>query len=143
MRADRFLTAAQKKQPLSDKEVAELWTQFTEAYDDAQRSYDTSVRALAAGGIAVSATLAAAFDGLGAWGTWAVWLFGASLLLNTFSYWTAQRDVMKRLSDLGERKRAPEYGNWLTTFTTALNIAAGLALVIAGGCLAAYATTID
>lgn len=130
MRADRFMTDEQKKAPLTDDEVARLWPEFNEAHSESQRTFDTSVRTLAAAGIAVSATLAGAFGALGWSGDIAVCAFVTSLLLNLSSYGSAQIDMIRRLEAVVRRDRPGTFGSRWTPVTTALNTGSGIALFV-------------
>jgi hypothetical protein len=116
-----------------------LWEQFCEVHAEQQQSYDGSIRTLAAAGVAVTASLGTALDGLAGWGVAAIILFLTSLGLNLISYVTAQRDMKVRLESLAEHGLTDAVeGNIWTTWTTALNLGAGAALVVGGVCLAVF-----
>jgi hypothetical protein len=114
-----------------------LWEQFCEVHAKQQESYDSSIRALAAAGVAVTVSLGTALDGLTGLGTTAVILFLLSLGLNLVSYVTSQRDMTAPLNALRDEglTEAVE-GNCWTVATTLLNVAAGVALVGGGAFLA-------
>lgn len=114
-----------------------LWEQFCEVHAKQQESYDSSIRALAAAGVAVTVSLGTALDGLTGLGTVAVILFLVSLALNLLSYLTSQRDMTVRLNTLRDEglTEAVEGNGW-TLGTKILNGAAGAALVVGGVFLA-------
>ena len=83
MRFDKLLTDDDIGRPLSEHEADALWQQYVESFGEAQKNFDSSLRTLAAGGIAVSATLAAAFgERIDEAMAFAVVLFLASLIVN-------------------------------------------------------------
>jgi len=122
-----------------------LWEQFVDIYTDSQASFDTSVRAMAAGGVAVTVSLATALKELDLVGVVAVVAFLVSLGANIVSYETARRDMLERLSYLqgnaGSDKGGNEWGNRWTTWTTGLNYAAGLAVLAGGAFLVGFVWT--
>jgi hypothetical protein len=104
------------------------------------RTFDSTVRTLAAAGVGATVSLAAALHGLTGPGVAAVALFLASLTCNVVSYVTAQCDMKGRLDALrqaggGAYPKEVEGTKW-TRWTTGLNGAAGLALVAGGAVLA-------
>jgi hypothetical protein len=119
---------------LSAEDRRILWEQFVEVHGDSQKSYDTSVRILAAAGSATTASLATALHRLDGAGAGAFTLFLVSLGLNFVSYATAQGDMHGRLKSLRKHSTLyPPRNSW-TTATDVLNVLAGGTL-IAGGAL--------
>jgi hypothetical protein len=118
---------------LTDDERRILWEQYVDTYVESQRTYDSSVRTLAAAGVAVTVSLATALDQFGTPGKRAAAFFLASLLFNLISYATAQRDMSGRLDSLSRRddEGALEGNRW-TKLTHVLNFLAGAALIAAG-----------
>jgi hypothetical protein len=121
------LTAAQREK---------LWEQFVEEHGKAQEAYDTSLRALAGAGLAVTVSLGVALRELPTSGFWAAALFLIALLLNLGSYVSVQLDMRARMGALRVNPtsyQGAERSGW-TTLTWLANVGAGLALV-AGGLL--------
>lgn len=118
------------RQVLSEDERRTLWEQFTEVHAESQEAFDTSVRTLAAAGVAVTVSLATALKGLDGTGTAAVAAFVVSLSLNLLSFLTAQLDVRGRLASLRRGEAAGVDGNAWTVVTTILNLGAGAALIL-------------
>jgi hypothetical protein len=115
-----------------------LWEQFCDVYTDQQEAFDSSVRTLAAAGVAVTASLGTALDGLAGWGVAAIAVFLVSLGANLVSHVTSQFDMKARLNVLREgRMDGIERNRW-TTATTAFNVLAGVSLVAGGACLATF-----
>jgi len=89
---------------LTEQERQILRDQYIDAYDSSQRAYDVTVRTLAAAGIAVTASLGTASDGLGRLGGAAIACFVASLAANVASYVTAQNDMKAQIRDLDAQR---------------------------------------
>jgi hypothetical protein len=123
---------------LRDEDRRVLWEQFVEVYAESQESFDTSVRTLAAAGVAVTASLGTALGEFGRTGVAAAICFLVSLSFNIGSYATAQLDMRRRLWCLRNGKNDGVEGNWWTKGTTTLNMAAGGAFVAGGALLAAF-----
>jgi hypothetical protein len=121
---------------LTDEERLILWTQFVEIHGESQEAYDNSVRAIAAAGVGVTASLATALKGISSIGIAAIALFLMSLTLNLASYVTTQLDMTTRLGDLREGREDAGVTNGWTLATTFLNIFAGAAVVVGGALLA-------
>jgi hypothetical protein len=124
---------------LSPEERTALRQQYARVHASVQETFDSSVRALAAGGVAVTVTIATAaverFDG---WGWAALLSFLGSLACNVGSYVTAQKDMRARLALVRKFDvRGREETVW-TTRTFWLNVGAGVALVVGGLFLAAF-----
>lgn len=115
-----------------------LWEQFVGVYSEAQKTYDSSVRTLAAAGAAITVSLATALEGLSGSGEFAVFLFLVSLGLNLLSYVTVQFDMNVRLACLREDRDEGMEGNRWTQATRWLNVLAGVALVAGGTFLAIF-----
>jgi hypothetical protein len=138
MRLDRYLNDDDRRRPLSAEEADHLWDQWADAYGTAQASYDDSVRNLAAGGIAVSATLAAAFEAIGWTIAVAVTLFVLALFFNLISHGAAQLDIGHRLDATRRLERPGALGNRWTSVTTTLNVLAGVTVLGGGIALAVF-----
>jgi hypothetical protein len=123
---------------LTDEQRQTLREQFIEVYSEAQDSFDSSVRTLAAAGIAVTVSLAAALKDMPTAGKWAVGLFVVSLTLNLASYATSQWDMKRRIRSLHEKRDDEIEGNVWTTITHILNIAAGLTFISGAVVLAVF-----
>jgi hypothetical protein len=127
--------------PLSDDEQQILIEQFSDAYADAQNTYDGSIRWLAGGGAVVTTSIATALHKLGGIGTAAVVAFLVCLLVNLISYGTLQRDLTLRLRAVARRNRAGVGSNKWTLWTYVLNAVAGVVLIAGGVLLAVYVGT--
>jgi hypothetical protein len=121
------------QEKLSPEDRAALWRQYAQVHAQVQDTFDSSVRTLAAGGVAVTVTIAtAAVDRFDWWGAAAVAAFLFSLGTYVASFVTAQKDMRARLklvrvSDI----RGFDETCW-TTWTFRLNVGAGGFLVIGG-----------
>jgi hypothetical protein len=133
--------AGHDQQGLSEADRRIVWEQFVDVYAHSQESFDSSIRTLAAGGVAVTVSIAAAFEELGTAGLVAVFLFLISLSFNLGSHATEQLDMRARLDCLRERRADRIEGNGWTTTTTVLNVLAGAALVAGGVLLATFAAS--
>jgi hypothetical protein len=116
-----------------------LWEQFVEEHAKAQEQFDSSVRTLAAAGLAVTVSLATALKTLSGTGLAAVGLFLVSLGLNILSYVFAQLDMGARLTALGTTHgyKGAERSRW-TTVTWLVNVGAATALVGGGVLLVVF-----
>ncbi len=114
-----------------------LWEQFVEVHAESQHAYDNSIRAIAAAGVGVTASLATALHGFPPTGVAAIALFLASLSLNLVSYVTAQFDMTSRMDALKDSRDDIEGNGW-TKATTWLNVGAGVAVIGAGVLLALF-----
>jgi hypothetical protein len=126
---------------LSDEERRTLWEQFVEVYAHSQESYDSSIRTLAAAGVGVAVSLAAALESLNTAGVWAIVLFLSSLGWNLGSYATAQLDMRTRIACLRDDRHEGLEGNRWTVATRVMNVAAGAALIAGGGLLALFVSS--
>jgi uncharacterized membrane protein HdeD (DUF308 family) len=127
-------------QELTAEQRAKLWEQFVVEHGKAQEAYDASVRALAGAGLAVTVSLGVALKELPATGVWAAALFLGALLLNLGSYVSVQLDMRERLGALrkhGATYEGAERSRW-TRWTWLANVAAGVALLVAGVFLVAF-----
>lgn len=136
--AGRRVAAAMTTMELTAEERQKLWEQFVEVYAESQDSFDTSVRTLAAAGIAVAASLAAALHGFNTWGVASVVLFVVSLTLNLASFLTTQFDMRARLRCIREGEYDGIEGNRWTAVTTGANLSAGTALIAGAALLATF-----
>jgi hypothetical protein len=123
---------------LSDEQRQTLWEQFVEVYAEEQKSYDNSVRTLAAAGVAVTVSLATALKEMPASGKAAVALFVVSLGVNLASHVTAQLDMRARLACLRQGQEEGIEGNRWSTATHALNVVAGIAFIAGSVLLAVF-----
>lgn len=128
--------------PLTDDEIESTVAQFDDVYRRSQESYDGAVRTIAAGAVAVTASLVAALKTAGWSGTLAVSFSLLSLAANLSSYWTAQWDTRRRIARAWERDREGVFHDdrWMKA-TTGLNAAAGLLLLVAGVCLIVFVSS--
>jgi hypothetical protein len=123
---------------LTDDDRLALRVQFSEVHADSQVSYDSSIRTFAAGGVALTASIAAAIHTFGALGTATIAVFIASLALTQLSHMSTQHDMLARIDNLEQRNDHRLGWNRWTTTTTWLNHAAGLALLAGGILLAVF-----
>jgi hypothetical protein len=124
---------------LTNGEVTAAVAELTAAYSRSQQNYDESVRTIAAGAVAVTASLVTALNVVGWSGGFAIGLSLLALGANLGSYWTAQFAIEQRIRRAWKRDRAgaERNGRW-TGLTKVLNAAAGLLLVAAGISLVVY-----
>jgi hypothetical protein len=122
---------------LSEADRRVLWEQFVEVYSESQKSYDGAVRTLAAAGLTVTVSIGAALKTFSGCGVASAVVFLTSLGLNFLSYATAQLDMKDRINALRVRRQEGIEGNNWTKITTALNLLAGISLIV-GGALLAY-----
>ena len=132
MRLDKYLTDETGRRLSSPRKQIASGISGPMPSGPAQTSYDDSVRNLAAGGIAVSATLAAAFKDIGWTIAVAVTFLAVALFFNMLSHGTAQLDIAQRLHATRQLERAGSLGNCWTTVTTVLNVLAGVTVLGAG-----------
>ena len=130
--------AAMAGQELTEADRRTLWEHFADVHSKSQESFDSSVRTLAAAGVAVTASLGTALDGLGQTGLVAVVAFLGSLSFNVSSYMTAQWDMHARLDNLRDPPYEGIEGSRWTSWTQRLNLLAGVALILGGVLLAAF-----
>jgi hypothetical protein len=126
---------------LSDEERQILWEQFGDVHARSQQAYDDAVRTLAAAGVAVTVSIAAAIGGLGETGSAAVFAFLGSLVLNFLSYATVQFDMRTRQDVVRRGVREGIDGNRWTVGTTVLNALAGAAFIAGGALLSVFVGT--
>ncbi len=138
MRLDKLLPADERKRPLTAEEADALWDQYSDAFGVAQESYDSSIRTISAAGVAVTATMAAAFDAATRTVALAVVCFLTALVLNLLSYGSEQRDIGSRMRAVRRLDRGGAYGNGWVTTTVTLNVLAGVAILAGGICLAVF-----
>ena len=119
----------------TEEERRVVWAQMVDALAKTQEDYDSSIRTLAAGGVAVTVSLATALHHVGWRGTTAVVLFLLSLGVNLLSYVTAQKDMYLRLDLLAAHRDSESGSNRWTKWTSRLNLIAGLTLLAGGGVL--------
>lgn len=127
-------------QTLSEADRQILREQFVEVHAEAQESYDSSVRNLAAGGVAVTVSLATALKGLDGMGLAAVSFFLFSLAANVVSSVTQKFDMEKRAAIPHPVTEGLEGNRW-TKWTTGLNVLAGVALITGGILLALFVSS--
>jgi hypothetical protein len=127
-------------QTLSEADRQTLREQFVEVHAEAQESYDSSVRNLAAGAVAVTVSLATALKGLDNSGLAAVSLFLLSLTASVGSFVTQQLDMKKRAAIPHPVTEGLEGNRW-TKWTTGLNVLAGVALISGGILLALFVSS--
>jgi hypothetical protein len=95
---------------------------------------------LAAAGLTVAVSIGTALKIFSGAGVASAVVFLTSLSLNFLSYTTAQLDMKTRLSALRARQEGTEGNNW-TSVTTALNLLAGIAVLVGGGLLSYFVAT--
>jgi hypothetical protein len=133
------MSPSDEPRALTPDERSALWGQYARVHATVQDTYDSTVRVLAAGGVAVTVTLAtAAVDEFNGWGVLAVLGFLGALSCHVGSFVTAQKDMRARLalvrvSDV----RAFDETSW-TKRTFWLNVGAGVLLVVGGILLAGF-----
>ena len=137
----RTVSSVAKRKELSEAQRQVVWGQFVEVYSNSQKSYDNSVRTMAAAALAVTVSIGTALNGLQSDGVTAAALFLISLGLNFVSYLTAQLDMKARLNVLRTERTEGIDGNGWTVVTTALNVSAGITLIAGGVFLASFAAS--
>jgi hypothetical protein len=118
---------------LTDKDRLALRGQFAETRAKAQESYDSSLRTFAAGGIAVTASIATALHTFGGLGTATIATYLVALAAMQFSHSSTGRDMWVRVADLEAHNDDKLWWNRWTTITTVLNAGAGVAFF--AGCV--------
>jgi hypothetical protein len=137
MRGDQTTEGEPAISPLSNEEVRETVEQYSDVLSRSERAFDDSIRTIAAGAVAVTASLTAAFEGSGWSGTLAVAFSIASLFANLLSYWTAGRDARWTMRQAHKRDRQALRESPWRDVTGVLNwsaffllLAAGISLVV-------------
>ena len=113
-----------------------LWEQYAKAHARIEETFDSAVRAAAAGGLAITVSLATALKEMSFSGGLAATLFLSALAVNLASYWTARKDMDLRLDALIHRRENEYERTKLTRLTQRLNVGAGACVVLGGTCLA-------
>jgi hypothetical protein len=135
----RSLTAMGDDQNLTPEQREKLWEQFVAEHGNAEEAYDSSLRTLAGAGLGITVSLAVALKELPGSGFAAAVFFLVALLLNFGSYVFVRRDMRARMDALRRRPtyKAAEKSRW-TAWTSRMNAAAGLALLVGGALLLAF-----
>jgi hypothetical protein len=128
---------------LTDVEVQTTATVLGEALSRTQQNRDEFVRVIAAGAVAVTASLIAALKEAGWSGGLAIGLASASLAAVLASFWSAESGIRqrRRAAWRGDRKSVETEPWFLTRVTNALNAIAGLCLVGASAALVVFVIT--
>jgi hypothetical protein len=126
---------------LDEQQRQTLREQFVQVYAEQQTTFDTSVRTLAAAGVAVAASLATALEMMTRSGKWSIGLFLVSLGANVVSYATAQVDMTKRIGGLERDDLSVLRSNRWTWVTRGLNVVAGATLLAGGILLAVFVSS--
>jgi hypothetical protein len=126
---------------LEPDDLRALWRQFAEVHADAQKSFDSTARTLAAGGVAITVSIGTALDGLTRSGVTAAIVFLGSLAVNFLSYASVQFDMNGRLKDIRADRQERLAGNHWTNVTRALNAVVALGLLAGGAFLAYFVAT--
>ena len=107
-----------------------LADRLSAAHQETQRDMDSSLRALAGGGLAVTVTVATFLEAFGTWGLVAVGCFLFALVVHLVSYLAAERALSRRHRlALRADPRAFDW-DWRTRMTWILNLAAVIAFVV-------------
>jgi hypothetical protein len=133
--------AGQEDDPLDGHEIQRAASELGAAHAKSQSDYDDSIRTIAAGAVAVTASLVAALH-VAAWsGGLAIGLSVAALTATLLSHWTSQfgSDARMKLVFAANREGIRS-GPW-ESVTTTLNAVAGLCVVTAGVALLVFVTT--
>jgi hypothetical protein len=123
---------------MTDDERETLLAQFVDAITHAEDAYDESIRVLAAGGVAVTVSIATARHGFSGGGVPAIIALLASLGLTLFSHQASRLDVKHRLKELDEETYNPTIEGWRTRVTVWMNGLAGVALLLGAILLAVF-----
>jgi hypothetical protein len=129
--------------PLTDKEQKDVVDQYEELRGRSQRAFDDAIRAIAAGAVAVTASLTAAFKGAGWSGSLAVAFSLAALIANLLSFWTPQRDADLTIDRAWDRDRAGIFDSPWRKATGYLNFTAFLCIALAGVCLLVFVSSVS
>lgn len=132
---------SQANPPLTDEEQQSVVDQFEAFRSRSQQAYDESVRTIAAAGVAVTASLTAAFEEAGWSGTLAVSFSVASLFANLLSFQTAQADAGKSIQRAWKRDRRGVHESRWRWWTGFFNWAAFFLLLGAGVCLIVFVSS--
>jgi len=130
-----------KSPPLSDEEVQDVIEQFDAVLSRSQQAYDESIRTIAAGAVAVTASLTAAFQEAGWSGTLAVTFSAASLFANLLSFRTAEADARQTIKRARERERRGLFESTWRRWTGLFNSAAFVLLLAASVCLIVFVSS--
>jgi hypothetical protein len=114
---------------LSEQDAQTLLEQFVDAHTHAEDSYDEAIRILAAGGVAVTASIATARHGFSGAGVAAMVAFIVSLGVTLASHQTSRRDMESRIELVHARTYDLTRRSRLTALTQYLNDLAGVALL--------------
>lgn len=93
---------------LGDDERKTLWRQYAQVHAESQETYDSSVRTLAAAGLAATLSLATTLQNLDGWGVATVAALLVALAANLLSFATAQLDMRRRLEAIRSDSRGAE-----------------------------------
>lgn len=127
--------------PLTEAEAEAASKELSAALSRTQQHRDAFVRVIAAGAVAVAASLIAAIGKAGWSGGLAVGLAYASLAAVLLSYGSAEVDIRRRNRKAWEYDRAGVQGNWWSTITDALSAGAAVLLVAGGAALVVFVIT--
>ncbi len=126
---------------LSEADRRTLWEQFVVEHRTAYETLDTSVRTLAASGVAITVSLATALKAMSPAGVWAVIFFLTSLGLNLASFVFVTQDMRARMDALKKHNSyvGAERSGW-TKWISVGNILGGVALIAGGVMLLLFIT---
>ena len=132
--------SGQEDEPLDDDEVERAVGELAAAHTKSQSDFDDSIRTIAAGAVAVTASLVAALH-VAAWsGGLAIGFSVAALTAVLISHWTSQWDSDVRIERAFARDRAGVQGGWWKWVTTTLNAVALVCVIGAGVALLVFVT---
>jgi hypothetical protein len=123
---------------LSEEDFRTALAQFSQVKADSQKEYDSSIRTLAAAGVAVTTSLGTALEAFPGRAVIAVICFLGSLVCTLVSFGSTQLDMNRRAEMLNSGRYGQIYGNRWTKTTTILNLFAGGTFIAGGALLAAF-----
>jgi len=130
-----------QEDPLDNDEIDRAVSELSAAHAKSQADYDDSIRTIAAGAVAVTASLVAALE-VAAWsGGLAMGFSIAALSAILLSHWTSQRDSDARMKRVWAADREGIQGGSWERATTTLHAAAGLCVIAAGVALLVFVTS--
>lgn len=128
---------------LTDAEVDIAARELGGALSRTQQNRDEFVRVIAAGAVAVTASLIVALGEVGVSGASAIALAAMSLIAVLASFWTAEASIRRRRrAALRHDSKCVRPEDWRSSrFTDRLNAAAGLFLIAASAALVVFVIT--
>ena len=132
----------QRVKPLTDEEQQKVVEQYEELRGRSQRAFDDALRAIAAGAVVVTASLASAFHGAGVAGVVAVAFSLLALWTNLASFVTPQLDASYTKKRAWARDRHGVFNSPWRRVTGYLNFVAFAFLIAAGISLLVFVSSL-